>query len=222
MKHKLIDDLKLKFLPDIIKNISEQNLPDLYFNANVPLLGDISVVIKNFHLSIKNLFADKIKTSLIYPNRIIGSIRGPNGYLTGSAEIKTKVAIIPITIISDILAEVKNINVDVEAKFGRTENSVFPDKMSPIVKIDSINFIGAADITVTLLKSSIANNILNALTGAFIKMFNFVVKGIITILIQILLKTLLIILLLMRFPNFSGKYLLLKKSLSQDLLLITP
>ncbi len=182
MKHNLIDDLKLKFLPQIIKNISEQNLPDLYFNTNVPVLGDITVVIKNFHLSISNLFADEIQTNLKDPNRIIVSVRGPNGCLTGSAEIKTQV-ILPITIISDILAEIKNINVDVEAKVERTESPDIPEKMSPIVRIESINFIGAIDIKVTLLKSSIANNILNALTGAFIKMFNFVVKGMIIIFI---------------------------------------
>lgn len=177
MKHKLLDDLKLKFLPGIIKNISEQNLPDFYFKTNVLFLGDIIVVIKNFHLSLNSIIPEKIQTNLKEPNRIVASVRGPNGKLTGNAEIKTK-GLLPITINSEILAEVKNINVDVEASIGRTENPVIHNRMGPSVKVQSINFIGDLDINVTLLKSSIANNIVNTLTQAFVSIFKGLVKGI--------------------------------------------
>ena len=178
VKPKLIDDLKMKFLPEIIKIISEQNLPDVRGILDIPIVPTVSYILSNLHLSIFNLNPQTITTELQGPNRVVAYIRGPTASINGHAEIKGKIAgLIPFTYNTEIHVAIKNLNIDLAFSISRIANGQRPDKMGPLARIEDVRFQGNLDIVIDLPGGGIDKAIINELAKGFISVFNSFAKG---------------------------------------------
>ena len=175
IKPKLINDIKMKFLPQIMNIIREQDIGNVQKSLDI-VIGKLQFSLTRLHLSIANLNPQNVQIDLRPPNRCLASVRDLSASIRGSAEILVKNFIHDFSINSDIIVSINNLNIDIEFSILRTPNSSRPDKMGPSARIEDVRFIGNLDIKISLPGAGVPGSVLEAVTRALISFFNDLVK----------------------------------------------